>query len=77
MAESPRRTFYFTGTERADLKSAMEGEIAEEDKDCTLEEGNELCDMRRANEFTSFRGFECVLSAECNLVSSGETVFGS
>lgn len=55
----------------------MEEEIADEDRDCSLEEGNELCDMKPANEFTSFRGFECVLSAECNLVSSGETVFGS
>lgn len=49
----------------------MEEEIADEDRDCSLEEGNELCDMKPANEFTSFRGFECVLSAECNLVSSG------
>lgn len=49
----------------------MEEEIADEDRDCSLEEGNELCDMKPANEFTSFRGFECVLSDECNLVSSG------
>ena len=30
-----------------------------------------------ANKFRSFGGFVSVLSAECNLVSSGETVFGS
>lgn len=35
----------------------MEEEIANEDKDCSLGEGNELSDMPSANEFTSFGEF--------------------
>ena len=54
----------------------MEEEIADEDKDRALGEGNELSDMPPANEFTSLRGSSVFLSAECNLVSSGETAGG-
>lgn len=54
----------------------MEKGIADEPKDCSLREGNELCDMPPTNYFTSFTVFECFLSTECNFVSSGETVLG-
>lgn len=42
----------------------MEEEIADEDKDCSLGEGNELSDMPPANEFRSFGGLSlfCLLS---------------
>lgn len=45
-------------------QSAMEEEIADEDKDCSLGEGNELSDMPPVNEFTSFGGLGlyCLLS---------------
>lgn len=42
----------------------MEEEIADEDKDCSLGEGNELSDMLPTNECSSFGGLSlfCLLS---------------
>lgn len=42
----------------------MEEEIAEEDKDCSLGEGNERSDMPPGKEFRSFGGLSlfCLLS---------------
>lgn len=54
----------------------MEKGIADEPKDCSLREGNELFDMPPIYYFTSFTVFECFLSTECNFASSGETVLG-
>lgn len=52
----------------------MEEDIADEDKDCSLGEGNELLwhDTRKLIEIPW--SLESILSAECNLVNSGETI---
>lgn len=54
----------------------MEEAVADEDKDCSLWEGNVLFDMTPTNEFRSFQGFESILSAVRNLASNRELCLG-